>query len=324
MKNQNQKNYSPKNSRNVSNKSDTKFSNSNGYIKNSSRANKNQKYRNDIRTYSSYQKDNIQNKIINEHYKQNKSNNKYSNRDNIEDIIWGKHSTYEVLIGEKPVNRIWVTAELFSSEKFYLKLKEFKKNGVLVEEVSWSRLSQITYGGVHQGIALQVAHSKSILLEELIDISKKKSTNPIIVCLDGITDPHNVGAIIRSSEAFGCSGIVIPQRRSAGITGTVAKVAAGALEHIMVSRVVNLNRSLEELKNEGFLIVGLTGDGNIEISDFKENSPLVIVIGSESKGLSLLTKKNCDYLLNIPLSGKTKSLNASVAAGVSIFQLSKK
>ena len=117
---------------------------------------------------------------------------------------------------------------------------------------------------------------------------------------------------------------LFPQRRSAGLTGTVAKVAAGALEHIPVSRVVNLNRALEELKRNGFLTVGLTGNGNISISKFNENYPLVLIIGAEDKGISLLTQKKCDYLVRIPLKGKTSSLNASVAASIAMFHFTKK
>ena len=180
------------------------------------------------------------------------------------------------------------------------------------------------YKRQHQGVALQLACSKTISLEELIDISKRKSTNPIILALDGITDPHNVGAIIRSSEAFDCKGIIIPQRRSAGLTGTVAKVAAGALEHLPVSRVVNLNRALEQLKKNGFLIIGLTGDAPLSILKFQDKTPSVVIVGSEDKGISLLTQKKCDYLLRIPLKGKTSSLNASVAAAISIFHLTSK
>ena len=242
---------------------------------------------------------------------------------NFDDWIWGKHSTFEVLISERAINRIWCTSEIFSSEKFYILLKDLKSKGVLIEEISWNRLSQLTYGASHQGIALQLASSKTIPLEKLIENSKNKSANPIIVALDGITDPHNVGAIIRSAEAFDCNGIIIPQRRSAGLTGTVAKVAAGALEHLPVSRVVNLNRALEELKKNGFLIVGLSGDGELSISSFHEKTPLVLIVGSEDKGISLLTQKKCDFLLKIPLKGKTLSLNASVAAAISIFHLSR-
>ena len=261
-----------------------------------------------------------------------KSNTEFSNKNldnhqefttkrNFDDWIWGKHSVYEALSSDRAINRIWCTSEIFSSDKFYILLKDLKAKGVLIEEVSWNRLSQLTYGASHQGVALQLAYSKTISLEQLIDSSKHNCANPIILALDGITDPHNVGAIIRSAEAFDCKGIIIPQRRSAGLTGTVAKVAAGALEHLQVSRVVNLNRALEELKKNGFLVVGLSGDGQLSISNFLEKAPLVVIVGSEDKGISLLTQKKCDYLLSIPLKGKTSSLNASVAAAISIFHL---
>ena len=253
-----------------------------------------------------------------------KSNDIYQelpNKKNFDDWIWGKHSVFEALTIERAINRIWCTSEIFSSEKFYILLKDLKSKGVLVEEVSWNRLSQLTFGASHQGIALQLACSKTIHLDKLIDVSKKNSSNPIILALDGITDPHNVGAIIRSAEAFDCKGIIIPQRRSAGLTGTVAKVAAGALEHLPVSRVVNLNRALVELKKNGFTVIGLTGDSQIPISNFYEKMPLVVIVGAEDKGISMLTQKKCDYLLSIPLKGKTSSLNASVAAAISLFHL---
>ena len=239
-----------------------------------------------------------------------------------DDWIWGKHSVFASLNGDRPINRIWCTSEIYSSEKFYLVLKDLKSKGVLIEEVSWSRISQLTCGAVHQGVALQLASSNTISLSKLIELSKSKSSTPILVALDGITDPHNLGAIIRSAEAFDCKGIIIPQRRSAGLTGTVAKVAAGALEHIPVSRVVNLNKALVELKKNGFLSIGLSGESLLPISKFDEKSPLVVVVGAENKGISLLTQKNCDFIFKIPLKGKTSSLNASVAAAVSLYHLS--
>ena len=256
--------------------------------------------------------------------KKSKYQEEFTSKKNFDDWIWGKHSVYEALISQRAINRIWCTSEIFSSDKFYILLKELKLKGVLIEEVSWNRLSQLTYGASHQGVALQLAFSKTISLEKLIDISKHNCANPIILALDGITDPHNVGAIIRSAEAFDCKGIIIPQRRSAGLTGTVAKVAAGALEHLQVSRVVNLNRALEVLKKNGYLIVGLSGDGQLSLSNFSEKVPLVVIVGSEDKGISLLTQKKCDFLLSIPLKGKTSSLNASVAAAISLFHLTRK
>ena len=233
--------------------------------------------------------------------KNSDTHQEFNNKRNFDDWIWGKHSVYEALSSDRAINRIWCTSEIFSSDKFYILLKDLKSKGVLIEEVSWNRLSQLTYGASHQGVALQLACSKTISLEQLIDFSKLNCSNPVLVALDGITDPHNVGAIIRSAEAFDCKGVIIPQRRSAGLTGTVAKVAAGALEHLHVTRVVNLNRALEELKKNGFLVVGLSGEGQIPISNFFEKAPLVVIVGSEDKGISLLARKKCDFLLRARL-----------------------
>ena len=334
------KNFSNK-FRGKNNKEYNKNSDFGNYSKNTNRSEKNDKFSNNSannnkkvenlrkhdenKTFSSLKKRNprikskteFPNKISNMHQES-------SNKRNFDDWIWGKHSVYEALNGERSINRIWCTSEIFSSDKFYILLKDLKSKGVLIEEVSWNRLSQLTYGASHQGVALQLACSKTISLKKLIDFSKHNCLNPIILALDGITDPHNVGAIIRSAEAFDCKGIIIPQRRSAGLTGTVAKVAAGALEHLQISRVVNLNRALEELKKNGFLVVGLSGDSQLSISNFQEKAPLVVIVGSEDKGISLITQKKCDYLLSIPLKGKTSSLNASVAAAISLFHLTGK
>ncbi len=336
MKSHSKKNFSANNSNQFKKNSDSNF-----YTKNTNSSKKknrslinspkykdlnnlNDRDKNKSKTNSSKRKSTINESNINTHNKALYVYDEPSKKRNFDDWIWGKHSVFEALTSERAINRIWCTSEIFSSEKFYILLKELKSKGVLIEEVSWNRLSQLTFGATHQGVVLQLACSKTIPLEKLIEFSKKNSVNPIILALDGITDPHNVGAIIRSAEAFGCKGIIIPQRRSAGLTGTVAKVAAGALEHLPVSRVVNLNRALGELKKNGFLVIGLSGDGKLSISKFNEKSPVVVIIGAEDKGISLLTQKKCDFLLNIPLRGKTSSLNASVAAAISLFYLTSK
>ena len=309
-------NFSKKNNFKNNIEKDKKRSQSNNYNK-SANSQQDRHYSN--KKNNGYQINNLKKR---EDIKKFGSSNLRSNDRNFDDWIWGKHSVYATLNSERPVNRIWCTSEIFSSEKFFLLLKDIKSKGVLIEEVSWSRISQLTYGAVHQGIALQLASSKTISLNKLIEISKSKSSNPVIVALDGITDPHNLGAIIRSAEAFGCKGIIIPQRRSAGLTGTVAKVAAGALEHIHVSRVVNLNKAINELRKNDFLTVGLSEDAQVPIHKFNKKAPLVVIVGAENKGISLLTQKNCDFLLKIPLGGKTSSLNASVAAAISLYHLS--
>ena len=335
MKNSSKKNFYGKNNKDYKKNSDFGY-----YSNNTKRSEKNERFLNNspknknIKNLNKNDKNNTFSALKNRKpiFKSNtefpnkntEMRHEFTNKRNLDDWIWGKHSVYEALSNERAINRIWCTSEIFSSEKFYLLLKDFKSKGVLIEEVSWNRLSQLTYGASHQGVALQLACSKTISLEKLIDFSKLNCANPIILALDGITDPHNVGAIIRSAEAFDCKGIIIPQRRSAGLTGTVAKVAAGALEHLQVCRVVNLNRALEDLKKNGFLVVGLSGDGQLSISNFLEKVPLVVIVGSEDKGISLLTQKKCDYLLSIPLKGKTSSLNASVAAAISLFHLTSK
>ena len=329
MKNTFKNNYPGKNSKknkmksnfnskdgNYSKKNDRFLKHSDKFVKNLNQSDKNKR-----KFSSSQNKESITKSNIKFSNKGSDINQEFLNKKNFNDWIWGKHSVFETLTSQRPINRIWCTTEIYSSEKFYILLKDLKLKGVLIEEVSWNRLSQLTYGASHQGVALQLACSKTISLEKLIDFSKKNSANPIILALDGITDPHNVGAIIRSAEAFDCKGIIIPQRRSAGLTGTVAKVAAGALEHLLVSRVVNLNRALEELKKNGFIVVGLSGDGPTPISTFIDKTPLVVIVGSEDKGISLLTQKKCDFLLRIPIKGKTSSLNASVAAAISLFHL---
>ena len=240
-----------------------------------------------------------------------------------DDFIWGRHSTEAALLGGRAIHRIWCTSELRSSPKFFQLLKDSKASGVLVEEVSWSRLGQITNGAVHQGIVLQIAASKTHNLNNLIQACKKFGDSSLLLALDGLTDPQNLGAIIRSAEALGAHGLIIPQRRSAGLTGSVAKVAAGALEHLPVARVVNLNRSLEKLKDEGYTVLGLAEEGSSTLSDVKFQGPLVVVVGSEDKGISLITRRLCDQLVRIPLKGVTTSLNASVATSIFLYEVAR-
>ena len=336
MKNFSKNNFSDKNRKRHKKNSFSNFNTkNNNYSKQNSRFSSNSVNNNGASNFNELEKKKSNFSSIKRRIPTNKTNLEVLKEDlgnsqqlakkrNFEDWIWGKHSVFETLVGERSINRIWCTSEIFSSEKFYILLKELKSKGVLIEEVSWNRLSQLTFGASHQGVALQLASSETVSLEKLIVDSKKNSASPIILALDGITDPHNVGAIIRSAEAFDCKGIILPQRRSSGLTGTVAKVAAGALEHLPVSRVVNLNRALEELKKNGFLVIGLSGDGQLSISEFYDKTPLVVVVGAEDKGISLLTQKKCDFLLKIPLKGKTSSLNASVAAAISLFYLTSK
>ncbi|MDP6207536.1 MAG: 23S rRNA (guanosine(2251)-2'-O)-methyltransferase RlmB, partial [Roseibacillus sp.] len=241
-----------------------------------------------------------------------------------DDLLWGRHATQAALEARRPIHRIWCTTELRSASRFLQLLRDAKASGVLVEEVSWARLGQLTGGAVHQGIALQVASAETLDLSSLIEGCADLGESPLLLALDGLTDPHNLGAIVRSAEALGAHGVVLPQRRSAGLTGSVAKVAAGALEHLPVARVVNLNRSLETLKDKGYRVLGLAEEGDLTLAEADLEGPLVLVTGSEDQGLSLLTRRHCDQLIRIPLRGMTPNLNASVATALCLFEVARR
>ncbi|MEB3199027.1 MAG: 23S rRNA (guanosine(2251)-2'-O)-methyltransferase RlmB [Synechococcaceae cyanobacterium] len=240
------------------------------------------------------------------------------------DLIWGRHSAQAALESGRPIHRIWCTHEMRFSPRFLQLLREAKASGVLVEEVTWARLGQISGGAVHQGIVLQPAAAATLDLRGLIEGCQQLGEASLLVAVDGLTDPQNLGAIVRSAEALGAHGLVLPQRRSAGLTGSVAKVAAGALEHLPVARVVNLNRSLETLKQEGYRVIGLASEGTLCLEEADLDGPLVLVTGSEGDGLSLLTRRSCDQLVRIPLRGSTPSLNASVATALLLYEVARR
>ncbi len=237
------------------------------------------------------------------------------------DLIYGRYPVLTALENQRQLNRVWITPRLRYDPRFHSLLMQAKENGTVIDEVEPKRLDQITHQANHQGIAAQVAPYAYLELGELIGRAKSVSDQPVIVVADSITDPHNLGAIIRTAEAIGAQGLVIPQRRATGITSTVMKVAAGALETFAVARVVNLSRALEELKAAGFWIYGTAAEGSQPLHTLQFTGPIVLVIGSEGEGLSLLTQRSCDVLVSIPLQGNTPSLNASVAAGMALYEI---
>jgi len=242
----------------------------------------------------------------------------------IDDLVWGRHSALAALESGRPIHRIWCTPEMRFSSRFLQLLREAKGSGVLVEEVTWARLAQLSGGAVHQGIVLQTAAAETLDLSSLVEGCSALGEAPLLIAVDGLTDPQNLGAIVRSAEALGAHGLVLPQRRSAGLTGSVAKVAAGALEHLPVARVVNLNRALESLKDRGYRVVGLAEEGSIPLMDADLDGPLVVVTGSEGNGLSMLTRRHCDQLIRIPLRGVTPNLNAAVATALLLYEVARR
>lgn len=237
------------------------------------------------------------------------------------DLLYGRHPVLAALENGRQLNRVWLLPQLRYDPRFHSLLLKAKINGTVIDEVEARRLSQITDGANHQGIAAQVSPYPYVDLKELIDKAKAASDQPVLVVCDSITDPQNLGAIIRTTEAMGAQGLIIPQRRAVGVTSTVMKVAAGALESLSISRVVNLSRALEELKAAGFWIYGTTASTSGKLLHTVEfTGPVVLVVGSEGSGLSMLTERCCDVLISIPLQGKTPSLNASVAASMALYE----
>jgi 23S rRNA (guanosine2251-2'-O)-methyltransferase len=237
------------------------------------------------------------------------------------ELIYGRHSVISALENQRQLNRIWITQQMRYSPRFHTLLPLAKARGTVIDEVGYNRLDMMTGGATHQGVAAQVAPYTYSGLEELIARAKSATEHPVILVADGITDPHNLGAIARTAEAMGAQGLVIPQRRATGVTSAVVKVAAGALDNLSVARVVNLSRTLETLKAAGFWLYGLSEKANQPIHEIELKGAIVLVVGSEGEGLSLLTQQRCDGLVSVPLSGKTPSLNVSVATGMALYEL---
>lgn len=237
------------------------------------------------------------------------------------DLIYGRHGVLSVLKSDRQIDRIWITSKLRSHRQFYSLIQDAKADGAVIDEVDMRRLDLLTQGGNHQGIAAQISPYSYWELSDLIDAAKAKTDSPVIIVADGIEDPHNLGAIVRTAEAMGIQGIVIPQRRAVGINSTVMKVAAGALEHIAIARVVNLKNAIAQLKETGFWIYGTTAESSRLLHTIDFSGGIALVVGSEGKGLSPIVQRYCDELVAIPLSGKTPSLNASVATAIAIYEI---
>lgn len=237
------------------------------------------------------------------------------------DLIYGRHPVLSALEGQRKLNRLWIVPQLRYDPRFHTLLLQAKSNGTIIDDVDHRRLDQLTQRANHQGIAAQISAYDYTDLETLIQQAKSVADQPVLMVADRITDPHNLGAMIRTAEALGTQGLVIPQRRAVGITSTVAKVAAGALESFSVARVVNLNQALEHLKAAGFWIYGMATTGSRGLHTVQFDGPVVLVVGSEAEGLGLLTQRSCDLLVSIPLQGNTPSLNASVATGMALYEI---
>lgn len=236
------------------------------------------------------------------------------------DWIYGKHAIQEALLSDREVHKILLATGLQkkSITKLYEQMVSLK---IPFQWVPRSRLDQLVSGANHQGIVAQVAVYPYSSLEDCYQRAKTKNEPPFFLLLDGIEDPHNLGSILRTADASGVHGVVIPKRRAVGITSVVAKTSAGAIEHIPVVRTTNLNRIADELKKEGLWIVGSDGSASESYRDVDYKLPIALVIGNEGAGISNALKKRCDFLVQLPMLGKVSSLNASVAAGILMYEV---
>jgi 23S rRNA (guanosine2251-2'-O)-methyltransferase len=202
-------------------------------------------------------------------------------------------------------------------------LKTATERGIAILETPRGELDRLTDGAVHQGLALQVPPYEYVHPSDLVD--PQAPGIPLIVALDGITDPRNLGAIVRSVAAFGGHGVVVPERRSVGMTASAWKTSAGAAARVPVALAPNLTRALEEYRKAGFFVLGLDMDGDVQLADLGlATEPLVVVTGSEGKGLSRLVRETCDQIVSIPMSSAVESLNAGVATGVMLYEVARR
>ena len=228
----------------------------------------------------------------------------------------------EALRTHVPGSTLYVGSRMESDDRVKESITLATERGIVVLEAPRTELDRLTDGAVHQGLALQVPPYEYAHPEDLLHVELPGT--PLIVALDGITDPRNLGAVVRSVGAFGGHGVVVPARRSAGMTAAAWKTSAGAAARVPVAQATNLTRALEAYRKAGFFVVGLDGDGDVELPGLElADQPLVIVVGSEGKGLSRLVRETCDQIVSIPIAAVTESLNAGIATAVALYEVSR-
>lgn len=241
------------------------------------------------------------------------------------EIVSGRNSVVEALRAGIPVSTVYLAARLEADDRTREIVSTAAEAGYPLLEVSRTELDRLTDGSVHQGVAIQVPPYAYADDEDLLDAAEASEQPALVVALDGVTDPRNLGAVLRSAGAFGAHGVLVPERRAAGVTASAWKVSAGAAARVPVARVKNLVRTLQAYREAGVFVVGLDGGGDVAIGDiaFAED-PLVLVVGSEGKGLSRLVREQCDAIASIPIASAVESLNAGVAAGIALYEVARR
>lgn len=236
-----------------------------------------------------------------------------------EEYLAGKHPVLEALKAGRSLNKIWLSNQ---AQRHLVQpiLEEAKARGVVVQQVDKRKLDQLVPDMQHQGVVAQAAAVSYADVDDLLARAAEWGEAPLIVLLDEVEDPHNLGSVLRTADCTGAHGVVVPKRRSAGLTAVVAKTSAGAVEYVPVARVANLVQTMDKLKEAGIWIAGADIGATTGFYETDLTGPLAVVIGSEGRGLSRLVRENCDFILSLPMFGRINSLNASVAAGVILYE----
>lgn len=237
--------------------------------------------------------------------------------DNAE-FIFGIHAATEALKGEIQINKVWLQSGLQDKTRNELTTLA-KKRGLVIQDAPKAKLDELTDGQNHQGVVLSIAAYAYASIDDMFALAAEKDEAPFILILDSIEDPHNLGSILRTADAAGVHGVIIPKRRAVQLTSTVAKTSTGAIEHVPVARVTNLVQTVEKLKERGLWVFGTDMDGT-DYRRWDAKGATALIIGNEGKGISPLLKKTVDETLSIPMIGHVQSLNASVAASLLIYQ----
>lgn len=239
-------------------------------------------------------------------------------------MVAGRNSVLEALREGIPATTLYVARRIDADERVRDIIEAASDRGIPMLEAGKPDLDRITDGAIHQGVALQVPPYEYAHPDDLLSLARDRAEHPLLVALDGITDPRNLGAIVRSTAAFGGHGVIITERRAASMTAAAWKTSAGAASRIPVAQVVNLARAIDDLKKSGVFVLGLDMDGDVELPKLElAREPVCLVVGSEGKGLSRLVRDKCDQIVSIPISASTGSLNAGVAAGVALYEVAR-
>jgi len=238
------------------------------------------------------------------------------------EMIIGRNPVMEALKSGRSINKLMVSEQM--NEKAYQELNRLSKQAdTIIQKVPKKKLDHMSNGN-HQGVIAYVASYQYASLDDLFAKAEAMNEAPFFIILDELEDPHNLGSILRTADATGVHGIIIPKRRSVGLTATVAKTSAGAIEYIPVARVTNISDAISELKDRHVWVVGTDMDGSEDYRNLDGEIPIALVIGNEGKGMSRLVKKNCDWTVNLPMKGKVSSLNASVACSLLSYEVYRK